>query len=132
MPRALDYNALKNVAESASNARGAFASLDYSGFNKVGAILDFSEDLPIALTLDPTADTPENAKDRASKRRNVLGGLIRNARKAHKLDTLDLRAFYADAPMIDKDGKAVLTENVDKDGAPVPATVRVYAVKRVK
>lgn len=106
MPNVISKSDLHNVATAlAIGARGSWSSLDYSGLSKVGATLDYSDDVTNitvgpssvnVMSLDNAADTAETTKGRAALRRYVLASMLRNARKAHNSDTLDLRAYFAD------------------------------------
>jgi hypothetical protein len=130
MPRSLtieEINALQNIARNTSGTRGAFATLDVSCFATVGGCADYSRDVDV-LSWDTANDTDDTAKSRAAKRRAILGGIQRTARKVHANDKITLTAYFADyaVPVIDNDGNA---ETLD-DGTPVVVTERVYMVTR--
>lgn len=105
MPNIIVKSELRNIATAlAIGARGSWSGLDYSGLT-VGATLDYSADVQNitvgpssvnVMSLDDKADKADTRKSRAALRRYVLASMLRNARKAHNSETLDLRAYFAD------------------------------------
>ena len=110
MPNLLDKSDVRNAARilAIGTKSGAWADVDYTPFADVtdsDTLLDYMGDVGNIVVksagvtvaeLDDAHDTPDNAKSRASARRYVLASLLRNARKAHANDALDLRAYFAD------------------------------------